>query len=145
MTIGKLAKKSGVGVETVRFYERKNLVAQPPKPPFGGFRSYPAETVERIRFIREAQDLGFSLREIKELLSLRLDPSADCADIRERAQVKLKEITRKITAMKGIQSALKKLISACPGQGALQVCSIIDAIETPEAGRTELKKEGEKP
>ncbi len=144
MTIGKVAKKSGVGVETVRFYERKDLIDQPPKPPFGGFRIYPAETVEHIRFIRQAQELGFSLREIKELLSLRLDPTADCADVRERAQVKLKEITRKITAMKGIQSALEKLIASCPGEGSIQVCSIIDAIETPETTRRELKKKEKK-
>ena len=140
MTISKIAKESGVGVETVRFYERKGLVQQPPKPSTGGYRIYPAETVERIRFIRQAQELGFSLREIKELLSLRTDPATDCADVRERAQVKLNEITRKIDLMKGIQTALEKLIAACPGQGALQVCSIIDGIEFPETTRKELKK-----
>ena len=140
MTISKIAKAAGVGVETVRFYERKGLVDQPLKPSSGGFRVYPAETAGRIRFIRQAQELGFSLREIKELLSLRTDPATDCADVRERAQVKLDEITRKITQMKGIQVALEKLIAVCPGQGALQVCSIIDAIEAPETTRTELKK-----
>jgi MerR family mercuric resistance operon transcriptional regulator len=140
MTISKIAKAAGVGVETVRFYERKGLVDQPPKPPSGGFRVYPAEAAERIRFIRQAQELGFSLSEIKELLSLRTDPATDCADVRERAQVKLNEITRKIALMKGIQTALEKLIAACPGQGALQLCSIIEAIEGPETTRTELKK-----
>ena len=131
-TISKIAKEAGVGVETVRFYERKGLVDQPPKPSSGGFRFYPVDTAERIRFIRQAQELGFSLREIKELLSLRTDPATDCADVRERAQVKLDEINRKIAQMKGIKTALEKLIAACPGQGALQVCSIIDAIEAPE-------------
>ena len=140
MTISKVAKKAGVGIETVRFYERKGLVDQPPKPPSGGFRVYPAEATERIRFIRQAQELGFSLREIKELLSLRMDPATDCADVRERAQTKLDEVNRKVAQMKGIQTALEKLIAACPGQGALQVCSIIDAIEAPETTRTELKK-----
>ena len=101
---------------------------------------YPAETGERIRFIRQAQELGFTLREIKELLSLRTDPATDCADVRERAQTKLDEVNRKIALMKGIQTALEKLIAACPGQGALQVCSIIDAIEAPETTGTELKK-----
>lgn len=144
MTISKIAKEAGVGVETVRFYERKGLVDQPPKPPSGGFRVYPVETAERIRFIRQAQELGFSLREIKELLSLRTDPATDCADVRERAQVKLDEITRKMAQMKGIKTALEKLIAACPGQGALQVCSIIDAIEAPETTRTELKKKEKK-
>ncbi|MCH8932347.1 MAG: MerR family transcriptional regulator [Nitrospinae bacterium] len=140
MTISKVAKKAGVGIETVRFYERKGLVDQPPKPPSGGYRVYPAETGERIRFIRQAQELGFTLREIKELLSLRTDPATDCADVRERAQTKLDEVNRRITLMKGIQTALEKLIAACPGQGALQVCSIIDAIEAPETTGTELKK-----
>ncbi|MCH7500501.1 MAG: MerR family DNA-binding protein [Nitrospinae bacterium] len=144
MTISKIAKAAGVGIETVRFYERKGLINQPPKPSIGGYRVYPAETGERIRFIRQAQELGFSLREIEDLLSLRMDPKTDCADVRERAQVKLDEITQKIAAMKGIQTALEKLIAACPGQGALQVCSIIDAIEAPETTGTELKKKKEK-
>jgi len=79
MRISDAAKAAGVGVETIRFYERKGLVAQPKKPILGGgFRSYSRETVERIRFIRQAQEIGFSLKEIKELLSLRVDPDADC-------------------------------------------------------------------
>jgi MerR family transcriptional regulator, copper efflux regulator len=144
MTISKIAKEAGVGVETIRFYERKGLVDQPPKPQSGGFRVYPAEAAERIRFIRQAQELGFSLREIKELLSLRTDPATDCADVRERAQTKLDEVKRKVAQLKRIQAALEQLITACPGQGALQVCSIIDAIEAPETTRTELKKKEKK-
>ena len=145
MTISKVAKKAGVGVETVRFYERKGLVDQPTRPSFGGFRVYPVETAERIRFIREAQELGFSLREIEELLSLRADPSADCADVRERAQAKLDEVNRKRAQLQRIGAELEKLIAACPGQGALQVCSIIDAIEAPEKKRIELKRKKIKP
>ena len=140
MTISKIAQEAGVGVETIRFYERKGLVDQPPKPPSGGYRVYPTEMVGQIRFIRQAQELGFTLREIDELLSLRTDPATDCADVREQAQAKLDEVNRKIAQMKGIQTALEKLIAACPGQGALQVCSIIDAIEAPETTRAELKK-----
>ena len=138
MTISNVAKKAGVGVETVRFYERKGLVDQPPKPLLGGYRVYPSETVERIRFIREAQELGFSLREIEELLLLRTDPASDCADVRERAQAKLDEVNRKRAQLQRIGAELEKLIAACPGQGALQVCSIIDAIETPETTRKGL-------
>jgi MerR family mercuric resistance operon transcriptional regulator len=99
MTIGKAARKAGVGVETIRFYERKGLIDRPPRPNVGGFRVYPVETVERIRFIRQAQELGFSLREILELLSLRADPESDCADVRERAEAKLREVTRKIAGL----------------------------------------------
>ena len=129
MTIGKAARKAGVGVETIRFYERKGLIDQPPKPVFGGYRVYPDETVERIRFIRQAQELGFSLREIEELLSLRADPAVDCADVRAHARIKLDEVNRKFAQLKGIGAALEALIVACPGRGALRKCSIMDALE----------------
>ena len=87
MTIGKAARNADAGVETIRFYERQGLIAQPPKP-LSGYRIYSYETVKRIRFIRQAQALGFSLREIRELLSLKADPSADCADVRDQAEAK---------------------------------------------------------
>ncbi|MFQ5716940.1 MAG: MerR family transcriptional regulator [Nitrospinales bacterium] len=140
MTISKVAKKAGVGVETVRFYERKGLVQQPPKPSGGGYRIYPEEAVERIRFIRQAQELGFSLREIEELLSLRTDPATHCADVRERAQAKLDEVRRKVAQLNRIQAALEQLIAACPGRGALQLCSIIEAIEAPGITKLNPKK-----
>ncbi len=128
-TISKAARKAGVGVETIRFYERKGLIAQPPKPTFGGYRVYPAETIERIKFIREGQELGFSLREIDELLSLRADPSSDCGDVRERAQRKLGEVNDKIAQLERIRTGLERVIAACPGEGALRACSIMAAIE----------------
>ena len=128
MTIGRLAGTAGVGVETVRFYERRGLIPQPPKPSGTGFRVYPEETVRRIRFIRQAQEIGFSLREIDELLSLRADPSADCADVRERATMKLEEIGRKMAQLERIRWALEELIAACPGRGALRTCTIMEAL-----------------
>ncbi len=127
-TISKAAKNAGVGVETIRFYQRKGLIKQPPAPIDGGFRIYPEETVARIRFIRQAQEIGFSLREIAELLSLRADPSADCSDVRERATMKLEEVHRKITQLKKIRGALEDLIAACPGRGALRACSIMESL-----------------
>ncbi len=131
-TIGKAAREAGVGVETIRFYERKGLIEQPPKPEGSGFRDYPAETVQRIRFIRQAQELGFSLREIEDLLSLRADPKADCRDVRARATVKRDEVTRKIAQLERIRDALDELIAACPGRGALRACSILSAFTTRE-------------
>ena len=128
MTIGKAARLSGVGVETVRFYERRGLIDQPPRPANGGFRVYPEQTVERIRFIRQAQELGFSLAEIAELLALRADPSADCAEVRDHAEAKLDEVDRKIAGLEHLRSALAQVIAACPGQGALGACSIMDAL-----------------
>ena len=132
MTIGKAARKAGVGIETIRFYERRGLIAQPPKPRDAGFRVYPEETMQRIRFIRQAQELGFSLREIDELLSLRADPSTDARDVRERATAKLEEVNRKFGQLEQIRTALEALIAACPGTGALRTCSIMEALTDAE-------------
>ena len=130
LTISKAAKNAGVGVETIRFYERKGLIEQPPTPLDTGFRVYPEETVQRVRFIRQAQEIGFSLREIEELLSLRADPSADCSDVRERAEAKLEEVERKMEQLGRIRLALNELIAACPGRGALRACSIMESLVT---------------
>lgn len=135
MTIGSAARQSGVGVETIRFYERKRLIAQPPKPPGSGRRLYGPETVERIRFIRQAQRLGFSLREIQELLSLQANPSADCSDVRRRALEKIEQVNARIAQLADIRSALVRLLAACPGSGALGACSILEALRVSE--RTE--------
>ena len=135
-TIGRAAKQASVGVETIRFYERRGLIAQPPKPAAGGFRDYPAATLGQIRFIREAQDLGFSLEEISDLMSLRADPKADCAQVQRRAEAKLAEVEDKIERLKGIGVALGRLIEACPGKGALGACSIIEAFEIDETHKT---------
>lgn len=143
MTIGRAARAAGVGVETIRFYERKGLIEQPLRPRDAGFRVYPAEAVRRIRFIREAQEIGFSLREIDELLSLRADPSADSADVRERAIAKRDEVERKIAHLQEIHAALEELISACPGEGALRQCSIMEALIS--ASRSEAAARRPKP
>ena len=132
MTIGRLARKAGVGVETIRFYERKGLIEQPRRPRDGGYRVYPEETAHRIRFIRQAQELGFSLREVQDLLSLRADPESDSADVRERAATKLAEVKRKITELERIRAALEDLIAACPGRGALRNCSIMETLRAGE-------------
>ncbi len=129
MTIGTAAREAGVGVETIRFYERRGLIEQPLKPAFGGFRVYSADTVHRVRFIRQAQELGFSLKEIDELLSLRADPAIDCGDVRARARAKLDEVNDKIARLNRIGDALGALIAACPGRGALRACSIMDALD----------------
>lgn len=133
LTIGRAARKAEVGVETIRFYEREGLIEQPRKPVTSGFRSYPEETVERIRFIRQAQELGFSLREVRELLALRADPSADASGVHARAAAKLDQVNAKIRQLQRIRQALKTLLAACPGGGALRCCSIMEAIEGHEA------------
>jgi MerR family copper efflux transcriptional regulator len=135
MTISKAARAAGVGVEAVRFYERRHLIVRPPKPSSGGFRCYPPETIERIHFVRQAQGLGFSLREIEELLSLRADPATDCGQVRERAVAKLEDVARKIGELERFRRALEELIAACPGSGALRACSIIEALAGVAGGR----------
>lgn len=148
MTIGRAARKAGVGVETIRFYERKGLIEKPPTPVMSGFRSYPEQTVEQIRFIRQAKELGFSLREVRELLDLRADPQADAADVRARATAKLGDVKEKMRQLRRIENALERLISACPGQGALGCCSIMEGLERPDAagddhataGTTKIKR-----
>ena len=134
LTISKAAKNAGVGVETIRFYERKGLIEQPPKPLDTGFRVYLEETVQRVRFIRQAQEIGFSLREIEELLSLRADPSADCSDVRERAVAKLEEVDQKMEQLGRIRSDLDELIAVCLGRGALCACSIMEFLVAPTEG-----------
>ena len=128
LTISRAAKRAGVGIETIRFYERRRLIEQPAAPWNGGYRVYDTTVIERIRFIRQAQELGFSLREIAELLSLRADPAADCGDIRAQAATKRAQVDRKIAELRHIRSALDELIATCPGGGALRACTIIDAL-----------------
>lgn len=128
MRIGQAAKVSGVGVETIRFYERKGLVQQPPQPRDGGYRAYCDGTVRRLRFIRSAQALGFSLSEISELLALETGEAAQCSDIRERARNKRSEVVLRIENLNRIKDALDELIDACPGAGPAKECSILEAI-----------------
>lgn len=131
LTIGRAARAACVNVETIRFYERRGLVPQPRKPR-DGYRLYAPETVERIRFIRKAQEIGFSLREIEELLSLRTHSNADCADVRERAEAKIAEVERKIAELERMRAALEKVKASCPGRGALTGCTILEALQISE-------------
>lgn len=128
MRIGEVAQQAGVGVETVRYYETRGLIQKPLRPADGGIRVYPADAVHRIRFVRRAQQLGFALNEISELLELETDPSSRCEDIRVRAEHKLDDVTARITDLEQISDALKKLVKACPGQGPAQKCSILETL-----------------
>lgn len=131
VTIGRAARAADVGVETIRFYERQRLIEQPPRGPGDTVRRYPPEVVERIRFIREAQRLGFTLREVRELLAIHDDPAADCADVRARAASKLVEVRAKIEQLQRIGDALEALVASCPARGGLDACTIIGALTSP--------------
>jgi DNA-binding transcriptional MerR regulator len=130
MRIGEVSRRAAVGVETVRFYESRGLIKRPPRPGNGGYREYSDDTVRRIRFVRRAQRLGFSLTEIMELLDLETVPNARCADIRERAAAKRADVEAKIDRLDRIKDALDQLIRACPGRGPAKRCSILDAIKS---------------
>jgi MerR family mercuric resistance operon transcriptional regulator len=126
LTIGKLAAHTGVGVETIRYYERSGFLPAPDRLP-SGYRVYGKDTVNKVRFIREAQSLGFSLAEISDLLSLTDDPQADCAQVNARAQTKLDEIEDKIQRLRLMQASLKRLAEYCPAdEQPLSECSIIN-------------------
>jgi MerR family transcriptional regulator, copper efflux regulator len=129
LTIGNAARMAGVGVETIRFYERKGLIDQPKKPISGGYRAYSRQIVQRICFVRQAQELGFSLREIEVLLNLRADPDSDCSAVQRQASEKLAEVEHKIAQLQLIGKALRDVIAACPSRGGLEGCSIIAAME----------------
>lgn len=120
-TSGRLAKQSGVNLETIRFYERQKLLPSPPRTA-AGYRLFPAESVQRVRFIRRAQLLGFSLKEIKDLLALSAARGASCATVRRRAHEKIAEVEQKIAALQSMHRALhtspKLAVGAVPRRTA---------------------------
>lgn len=129
MLISETARRAGVGVETIRFYERKGLIGRPLRPTASGYRQYSAETVHHIRFIKCAQQLGFSLAEVRELQALESASGAQCIDVRERARLKLADVMARIENLTRIKSVLEQLIDACPGQGSARKCSILNEIK----------------
>jgi MerR family transcriptional regulator, copper efflux regulator len=129
LTIGEVAKQAHVRIETLRYYERTGLVASPPRSE-SNYRLYPQETVRRVQFIKRAQELGFSLKEIMELLALRATPETPCVDIRRRALDKITTIEEKIQALHAMKHALAKLVEECSGQGEITDCPILAALDT---------------
>jgi MerR family mercuric resistance operon transcriptional regulator len=138
MTIGKLAKRCGVGVETIRFYEREGLIEEPQRRD-SGYRQYPEETARRVRFIKRAKELGFTLKEIRELLALRIRPEATCGDVRHQAEAKIADIEQRIVMLQKMKQALARLTVACSGRGPTSQCPILEAMEDDrdENGRNE--------
>lgn len=131
LTIGQVAKRGEVNIETVRYYERQGLVPPPPRRE-SGYRQYPEDTVRRIRFIKRAQELGFSLKEIAGLLSLRVGPGTTCADVRRLAGVKIREIEEKMETLGKMKEVLTKLTAECEGRGPTSECPILEALERRE-------------
>lgn len=130
MTTGEVADASDVSVQTVRYYERRDLLPEPPRDG-NGHRNYEYEAVRRLYFIKRAQELGFSLDDIDELLSLRAEPDAPNREVKRKTQEKLQDTRRRLEDLRGIESKLEELYEACDGEGTTSECPILDALEMP--------------
>lgn len=128
MSVSTLAKTAGVELSTIRYYERRGLV-KPFTRRSSGYREYNLEAVRRVRFIRHAQELGFSLDEVADLMALRMDVTGSCADVRLRAQRKVDDIGGKIISLNRMRSALEKLIESCSSDAPSFECPILEAID----------------
>jgi Hg(II)-responsive transcriptional regulator len=126
--IGQVAKHAGVTVETIRFYESQALIPQPPRTE-SGYRLYTSETIRRVQFIQRAKELGFSLKDIHALLTLRNEPSAACVDVKAQAVQKIAEVDEKILDLTRIRSALTELVEQCDSEADLSDCPILDALD----------------
>ena len=133
---GELARASGIGIEALRYYEGRGLVPKPARSA-ANYRRYPADTVQRVRFIKGAQALGFSLAEVGELLRIRARPARNCQPVLRRAEAKVKGIEEKLRALSAVRAALLALIDECSGEGPVRTCTILDAMrhDGPELSR----------
>jgi len=129
LKIGKLAERGGVNLETVRYYEREGLML-PPGRNSSGHRAYSPNAVRRLRFIKRAQELGFSLLEIKELLALRLDPHQLCHDVVRQIETKTHEVEAKIAHLKIIRRGLIHLKDSCDGKCNVSECPILESLDS---------------
>lgn len=128
LKIGEVARRAKVNLQTIHYYERRGLLPKPRRTA-SNYRIYSVEAVRRIRFIKRAQELGFTLKEIRELLSLRARPAAKCADVLERAEIRIRSIDEKIRTLQAMRRALSKLTAECKGRGAISECPILESLD----------------
>jgi MerR family copper efflux transcriptional regulator len=131
LTIGQVARNAGVGIETIRFYEREGLLEEPPRRA-SGYRQYPEHVVKRLHFIKRAQQLGFSLKEITELLTLRVDGHTSCEEVKQHTEAKIAEVERKVVELQRMRLALLQVAALCTGQGPASACPMLDALDQQE-------------
>jgi Cu(I)-responsive transcriptional regulator len=129
LTIGKLAGLSGVSAQAIRYYERSGLLPEATRTA-SGYRIYSDAALKSLSFIKHAQALGFSLSEIQELLSLRTQPHATCADIRQRACQKIAAVEKKIEDLQRIKNVLTALVATCPGNLPANECRLVEALQS---------------
>jgi MerR family copper efflux transcriptional regulator len=115
MTIGRVANAAGVSIDAIRFYERQGLIAAPRRN-FSGYRDYSEEVLDRLRFIGDAKRLGFTLKEIKELLSQGVKSTNECGPVTRKAEVKLAEMNKEIARLSRLRVTLRKMVEACGGE-----------------------------
>jgi len=127
-TIGQIAKQTGVTVEAIRFYEKQGLLAKPARSP-AGYRVYGDDIVRRVQFIQRAKLLGFSLKEITELLNLRRTQATTCADVKQVAEMKITHIDHKLKELQHMRTALNALAAQCDVLTEVDDCPILDALD----------------
>jgi MerR family transcriptional regulator, copper efflux regulator len=130
MNIGQLARRAGVPIDTVRYYERQRLIPEPTRSA-NGYRQYGDEDVMRLSFIRRAKTLGFTLHEIHELMSLMTESDADMKEMKTAVARKLELMDARLAELARMRGALHALVDACPGRGALSACPIMAALSDP--------------
>ena len=131
LRIGDVAAQGGVNLQTIRYYEREGLLPEPPRLA-SGYRAFPEGTIRRVRFIKRAQELGFSLAEVRELLTLRIDHQRDRAAVRAIAHNKLNQIDEKIRSLEVMKRALQHLTGRCSGHGPASECPILEALDSED-------------
>ena len=127
-SVGQLAKKANVNIETIRYYERRGLLPEPLRNK-SGHRQYSIKDLKRTKFIKRTQSLGFSLNEISDLLSLKMEPGKTCADVKQRVKSKLKDIEEKMKTLQRMRAVLLELETNCPGKGPLNECPILETLD----------------
>ena len=128
MQIGKVAEAAGVSVQAVRYYERIGMLPEPDRSS-SGYRQYTPDAIQRLRFIRRAQDLGFTLEEIKELLQLRVDDSGACETVRTKATQKIRMIRQKRQQLQKMEDALNTLVQYCETAQPSAECPILEYLD----------------
>jgi Hg(II)-responsive transcriptional regulator len=131
MRTGELAAHAGVNIQTVRFYERRGILPKPERTS-SGYRVYSPEAVRLIRFIKRAQELGFTLVEIEDLLRLRHNRRSSCAAVKSAGQAKMSSVEAKIASLKAMKRALAVLLASCERNDRDRECPILEALESPD-------------
>ena len=131
MKIGEVADRGGVNLQTIRYYEREGLLPAPPRMA-SGYRLFNQDTVRRVRFIKRAQELGFTLAEIRELLTLRIEESRSSAEVRAIANAKIADIDNKVRHLDAMKRALTHLTDRCSGHGPATECPILESLDSDE-------------